>query len=140
MSATALLSDLSPATVDDLVSAAGPGSGSPLAMVELRHLGGALGRRTPDAGARATVAGTLAMVAIGVAEDEAAAAAARTYLEAVERAVLPSRIGAYPNFVEVPADASAFFDPGTWARLRQVKARHDPTDLFRGNHHIPPAR
>jgi hypothetical protein len=32
-----------------------------------------------------------------------------------------------------------FFDPDTWARLRLAKALYDPTDLFKGNHHIPPA-
>jgi hypothetical protein len=49
------------------------------------------------------------------------------------------RVGHYPNFVEEPADASAFFDPDTWTRLREVKALYDPQDLFKGNHHVPPA-
>ena len=43
------------------------------------------------------------------------------------------------NIVEHPADASAFFDPETWARLRQIKALYDPQDIFKGNHHAPPA-
>jgi FAD/FMN-containing dehydrogenase len=136
---TALLSDLPSAGVDDLVSAAGPGSGSPLAMVELRHMGGALARRSPGAGARATLPGSLAMLSLGVAADETSAATARTYLDSVERAVLPYRTGDYPNFVMEPTDASSFFDTDTWARLRQLKALYDPSDLFQGNHHIPPA-
>jgi FAD/FMN-containing dehydrogenase len=139
VSTTALLSDLPSTGVDDLVSAAGPGSGSPLAMVELRHMGGALGRRSPEAGARATLPGSIAMLSLGVPEDDASAATAKTYLESVERAVLPYRTGDYPNFVMEPTDASAFFDADTWARLRQVKALYDPSDLFKGNHHIPPA-
>jgi FAD/FMN-containing dehydrogenase len=139
LTATALLDDLPSACVDELVSAAGPGSGSPLAMVELRHMGGALGRRTPGAGARATLPGSLAMLALGVAGDEPSAAVARGYLDSVERAVLPYRTGDYPNFVMEPADASSFFDADTWARLREVKALYDPSDLFKGNHHIPPA-
>jgi hypothetical protein len=139
LSATALLSDLPSAGVDDLVAAAGPGSGSPLAMVELRQLGGALERPSPGAGARATLPGKLSLLTLGVAEDEASAATARSYLDSVERAVLPYRSGFYPNFVEAPSDASGFFDAGTWARLRQVKALYDPSDLFKGNHHIPPA-
>ena len=53
--------------------------------------------------------------------------------------VRPYRAGYYPNFVEEPADASAFFDPTTWARLRTVKAAYDPANVFVGNHHIPPA-
>jgi hypothetical protein len=139
VSATALLEDLPSAGVDALVSAAGPGSESPLTMVELRHMGGALARRTPGAGARATLPGTIVVLGLGVVEDEESAATARTYLDAVERAVLPYRAGDYPNFVEAPSDASAFFDADTWARLREVKALHDPSDLFKGNHHIPPA-
>jgi FAD binding domain len=139
VSATSLLGELPSAGVDDLVAAAGPGSGSPLAMVQLRLLGGALGRRSPGAGARATLPGTFSMFALGVPEDERSAATATTYLEAVERAVRPHRSGDYPNFVEEPADASGFFDADTWARLRLVKALYDPSDLFKGNHHIPPA-
>lgn len=138
-STTALLEDLPAQGVDDLVAAAGPGSGSPLAMVELRHMGGALARRSPGAGARATLPGTIVMFALGVPEDGASATTNRAYLDAVDRALLPYRAGDYPNFVERPADASAFFDEDTWARLRLVKALYDPGDLFKGNHHIPPA-
>jgi FAD/FMN-containing dehydrogenase len=62
VSTTALLDDLTSAGVDELVEAVGPGSGSPLAMVELRHMGGALARRGPDAGARANLPGSMGMV------------------------------------------------------------------------------
>ena len=108
-------------------------------MVQLRLLGGALGRPSPDAGARATLPGAFSLFALGVPEDDASEAIAKTYLDSVERAVLPYRTGYYPNFVEEPADASGFFDADTWARLRLVKTLYDPTDLFKGNHHIPPA-
>jgi FAD/FMN-containing dehydrogenase len=79
------------------------------------------------------------MFSLGVVEDERSAATATRYLEAIERAVRPYRTGDYPNFVDQPTDASAFFEPGTWARLRQVKALYDPSNLFKGNHQIPPA-
>ena len=136
---TALLSELPHDGVEELVAAVGPGSGSNLALVELRQLGGALGRRPPGAGARATLPGTLNLLALGVSEDEASEASVRAYLEALDRAVAPYHIGDYANFVMKPTDASRFFDADTWSRLRQVKARHDPSDLFKGNHHIPPA-
>jgi FAD binding domain len=140
LSCTAMMSELPGAGVDALVAAAGPSSGSPLTMVELRHMGGALARRTSGAGARATLPGTIGMISLGVPMDEESAVTTRRYLDAVERAVLPYRAGDYPNFVEAPSDASGFFDGDTWARLRLVKALYDPSDLIKGNHHIPPAR
>lgn len=139
VSTTAVLNELPHEGVERLVAAAGPGSGSPLEMVELRQLGGALERPSPGAGARATMPGRFVMVALGSAEDEAAAATGTTYLDSIQGAVLPYRGGDYPNFVEKPADASEFFDAETWARLREVKQSFDPGDLFKGNHHIPPA-
>ncbi|HET8743115.1 MAG TPA: FAD-binding oxidoreductase, partial [Gaiella sp.] len=135
VSATAVLGDLPAAGVDELVAAVGPESGSPLAMVELRQLGGALGRHAPGAGARATLPGSLVLMALGVPENEESEATVRAYLESLDRAVDPYRVGDYANFVMEPTDASRFFDPDTWARLRQVKAAYDPGDLFRGNHH-----
>jgi FAD/FMN-containing dehydrogenase len=132
-----LLGALPASAIDDLV-AAGAQPGSPLGLLQLRHLGGALARKAPGAGARATLPGEVQMFALGVAGDDASAAAVRTTLEAVDRALRPHHIGYYPNFVEEPADASEFFDPETWARLRRIKALYDPEDVFRGNHHIPP--
>ena len=126
--------------VDDLVAAAGPGSGSPLATVEIRQVGGAMGRTAPGAGARATLPGNYSLLALGVPGDGPAAQVVGGYLAAVDEAVKPQRVGHYPNFVARPADASAFFDPDTWARLRAAKAAYDPDELFRGNHYIPPAQ
>jgi hypothetical protein len=108
-------------------------------MLQFRHMGGALARKAPGAGARATLQGEISMFAAGVVMDESSDAAVREALAEVEAAVLPHRAGDYPNFVEEPADASTFFDPETWARLREIKARYDGGDLFVGNHHIPPA-
>jgi hypothetical protein len=47
-------------------------------------------------------------------------------LRDIDKAVRAYRAGYYPNFVEEPSDACAFFDPTTWARLRAVKAAYDP--------------
>jgi FAD/FMN-containing dehydrogenase len=138
-SAHLLLGELPAASVDDLVATAGAGSGSPLTMVQLRHMGGALARKSPGAGARATLPGEVSLFTLGVTPDEPTTAAVKEYLGALETTLRKHRAGEYPNFVEEPADASAFFDAETWARLRAVKAEYDPYDLFRGNHHVPPA-
>jgi hypothetical protein len=138
LSTTALLDDLPPAALDELLAAAGPGSGSPLLSVELRHTGGALARPAPGAGARATLPGQFAMYAVGLAADEQAGGPLRTSLDAVDGALAPYKAGDYPNFVERPTDAERLFDADSWARLREVKALYDPRDIFRGNHHVPP--
>ena len=115
------------------------GPGSPLAMVQLRHMGGALARHEPGAGARATLPGEICVFGLGVVPQAAAEPAVLSDLGALSAAVAPRRVGDYPNFVENPVDASGFFDPHTWERLRRVKALYDPEDLFKGNHHVPPA-
>ena len=136
-----LLDELPATAIDELMAKIGPGSGRgpTVTMLQFRHMGGALARATPGAGARATLPGNVIGMALGVVMDEASDAAVKAALADFDAAVLPHRAGDYPNFVEVPTDASSFFDPGVWARLREVKAQYDPTDLFAGNHHIPPA-
>jgi len=137
-----LLDELPAKTIDAVLAAVGPesGRGPTLSMLQLRQMGGALARVAPGAGARATLPGMLSMFALGVTPEPAAHAEVRAALSDVLREVAPHRAGHYPNFVEQPADASAFFDAETWERLRRIKADHDPGDLFVGNHHIPPAQ
>jgi hypothetical protein len=109
-------------------------------ILQFRHMGGALSRALPGAGARATLPGEVCGMALGVVVDEASDAAVRHALADFDAVMRPHRAGLYPNFVEEPADASAFFAPAVWERLRAVKADYDPVDLFAGNHHVPPAR
>jgi FAD/FMN-containing dehydrogenase len=135
-----LLDELPADAVDALVDAAGPGSGAAITMVQLRHLGGALGRESAGAGARATLPGTVCVFSLGVAPDEESARATQATLDAIRAATADHRAGFYPNFVEDVADANAFFDAATLQRLREVKALYDPQDLFKANHGIPPAR
>ncbi len=136
-----LLDDLPHETIDELLANVGPGSGRgpTVTMLQFRQMGGALARETSGAGARATLPGEVCMVALGAVFDEASDVAVREALADVDAVLTPHRVGDYPNFVEVPADASAFFTPAVWERLRDVKARYDPADVFAGNHHIPPA-
>jgi hypothetical protein len=136
----ALIDGLPEEAIKAILAAVGPGSGrgETLTMLQFRMMGGALAREVPGAGARATLPGELSMYTVGVVPDEASEAEVHAAVADVEAALEPHRAGHYPNFVEEPADASAFFDPGTWKRLREVKALYDPSDLFRGNHHVPP--
>jgi FAD/FMN-containing dehydrogenase len=136
-----LLEELPASLIDEFLSIAGPesDSGQSLTLFNLRHMGGALGRKSPGAGARATLLGEVSLFVLGVVEDDEAAHAVDERIARLVAAAQPYRAGEYPNFVEEPADASAFFDAETWARLRLVKALYDPSDVFKGNHHVPPA-
>ena len=97
--------------------------GSPVALVQLRHMGGALARHTPGAGARATLPGRICMMRSRSARHGGARR---------DRGGLRSHAaGVYPNFVEQPADAAGFFDAETWARLRAAKALYDPATSSR---------
>jgi FAD/FMN-containing dehydrogenase len=134
-----ILDEFPAEAVEALLAAAGPGSDAPLAMLQIRHMGGALSRVAPGAGARATLPGEVIVLALGVTPDPASHAPVRAAIEEVERVTTPWQAGHYPNFVEKPTDTSRFFDDETWDRLRRVKAQYDPAGLFRGNHRIPPA-
>ena len=134
-----MLGEMPADAVDALLATAGPGTDPPPGMVQLRHMGGALSRVAPGAGARATLPGEVAMLALGVIPEPEMTAPVHAALERMEQSILPWSVGHYPNFVEHPVDASGFFDAETWARLQAVKAAYDPDDVFRGNHRIPPA-
>jgi FAD/FMN-containing dehydrogenase len=140
-STSALLGDVPAEGINALLGAAGPesGRGPTVTMLQLRQMGGALGRVTPGASARATLPGDLSLFALGAVFDDAMGEAVGSALADIDGAVDRYRAGYYPNFVEEPADASAFFDRETWARLRAVKSAYDPANVFVGNHYIPPA-
>jgi hypothetical protein len=138
-STTRQLSGLPAEAVDAVLDVVGPGApaGTSVAMLQLRHMGGALARKAPGAGARATLPGEIALFALGVPVDEDSAATIHAALNALHTSMGPYAAGYYPNFVEEPSDPRAFFDEETWARLQRVKALYDPADVFRGNHHVP---
>jgi FAD/FMN-containing dehydrogenase len=132
-----MISDVSSAGIDAFVNTAGPGSGSQLANVELRSLGGALGRRTPGHGARATMDGDYLMFAVGGVFTPDAYAAVHGQAEGVAQALAPWDSGTrYLNFEEGAVDAQVFFDADTWRLLRALRTHWDPNGLFLANHEI----
>jgi hypothetical protein len=137
LTAHQVLDELPGSAIDSLVAAAG--AESQLGMLQFRHMGGALARRAPEAGARAMLPGEICMFALGIVPDENVAAVVQHALNTVEEILAPNQVGRYPNFVEEPADASEFFDARTWDSLRRIKAQYDPDDLFKANHHVSPA-
>jgi hypothetical protein len=119
-----LLADVDDATIAAIVGAAGPGSGSPLVSVELRHLGGAL-----------PVDAAFSLFAVGVPLDASSAMAIDTALARLMAATLQFDAGrALLNFADRAQGAGRFFDPYTLHQLRAVKHRVDGGDLFAANH------
>jgi hypothetical protein len=136
-SRTALLDELTPEAIDTVARVAGEGSA--LALVEFRHVGGALSRPAPGAGARETLPGNIAFLGLGVVPDPALGPVVDSQLREVAAAVEPEKAGDYFNFVMRTTDASRFFADGTWERLLRTKAAYDPHDVFRGNHQVTAA-
>jgi hypothetical protein len=137
VSATRLLGDLGEPGIEALVKAAGPGSGSTLASVELRLMGGALARSNGHHGARATLDGSYIMFAVGAVMVPEQLLPVQEQAEAVASALDPwANGGAYASFVEQWTDASSFYDDETWRRLLAVRAQVDPGRLFRANHEV----
>ncbi len=141
----ALLNELPAEAIAALLEVAGPESGSPLLSVELRGLGGALARRTPDAGALGTIDAAYALYAVGVpftpAGDDLRAPVEQR-LEAVVAAVAPwAAPTGFLNFADRPGgDSAAIFDAETHARLLAVKRAVDPEGLIvTGNPLVLPA-
>jgi len=132
-----LLTDLPPTAIDALIEAAGPGSGSPLLSLELRHLGGALADAAPEHGALASLDAGFATITINLLMNENGAALER-HAAIVRSALAPWEAQRnYPNFAERSFNVSDLFSPATCERLGRVKAQYDPQDLVRSTHPIP---
>lgn len=133
-----LLADLDAATLDRLLEAVGAGAETPLVVVQLRHLGGALSRQTEDEGPQGGIAEQYALFALGVPvvpELGAAIEGAFAELRGAVAGQLTDRT--FFNFRGADSDASSCFSPTATARLRAVKRAVDPTGLFRSNRPTP---
>ena len=132
-----MLSELEPETIDTLVRVAGPGSGSPLLSVEVRHLGGELGRTKPEHGALASIEAGYAFYAIGVTPTPEAAAGVRSYIELVKAAIEPwTARHAYLNFADTRREPGTFWAEQAHQRLIRIKQAANPDGLVRSNHPV----
>ena len=127
----ALLDALPAEAICDLLAVAGPGSGSPLLNVELRHLGGALGRRSGDAGAMATLDAAYALHTVGIPMGPDSAVAIMESSAALRSELAPySSDRRYLNFAGGPVASRDVFSPDAEDRLARVRAAADPDGLM----------
>jgi FAD/FMN-containing dehydrogenase len=116
-------------------------STAPLAVAQLRVLGGAMARVPADATAFAH-RGRRIMAALGaVWERPEEAATHQAWVTGFAAALRQGDPGVYVNFVgdEGQARVREAYPGSTWERLAAVKRRYDPANLFRRNQNIPPA-
>jgi FAD/FMN-containing dehydrogenase len=134
---TTSLVELPGEAVYRFVDAAGPDSGSPLLLAELRHAGGAVAAPAEGAGALSHLRGEFTFEGVGLPMAPETGEAIHRHIDAVCDALRPWSTGAcYFNFAGRPTDLEMLFDPETLARLREVKRRYDPEDLIRANHAV----
>jgi FAD/FMN-containing dehydrogenase len=131
-----LVGELPAAAIDSLVAAIGPGSGSQLLSVELRHCGGSLSRAPQDAGALATLPGSFLLFGVGFVPVPEAMTPTRAWLGAMMASLEPYDAGRYLNYSEERFEMTQAFPPETVERLREVKQRYDPDNLFHSNHPV----
>ena len=103
---------------------AGPDSGSPLLLSELRHLGGALGRPAENGGALSHLDAGYVMYSVGMPMTPELGEAIRGHLEQIDETMAPwAADGGYFNFAERPCDVDAILPAEVCARLAEVKRR-----------------
>jgi FAD/FMN-containing dehydrogenase len=118
-----------------------PQSTAPMKAVQLRVLGGAIARTPNDATAfghrdQSLFANAVAMY-VDPAEEETHTAWTQGLADSLGR----NGGGGYVGFMgdEDEETLRAAYPNGAWERLRDLKGRYDPDNLFRLNHNIPPA-
>ena len=112
-----------------------------MGVAQLRTLGGAMARVPADATAFAHRQSKIMVNVAAVYQRPDEIAVHGPWVEAFAAALHQGDDGAYVNFLadEGEERIRAAYPGSTWDRLRQIKARYDPTNLFRLNQNIPPA-
>ncbi|MGH2353748.1 MAG: FAD-binding oxidoreductase [Chloroflexota bacterium] len=114
---------------------------SPLGMVQLRVLGGAMARVPAAATAFAHRDKPIMLTVINGWTDPAETERHVAWTDAAWRALRPRTTGVYVNFLQDEGAARILeaYRPAAYQRLAEVKRRYDPGNLFQGNQNIRPA-
>jgi hypothetical protein len=121
--AAAVLTDFPAEAVDALLAQAGPGSGSPQVLVEVRQLGGAFTRRGEHESAFSSRDAAWSLLIVGIAE----VPGVETHAEAILKAMKPWTGGhRLPNFTFTPEEYVDAYDEAALARLREAIRTYDP--------------
>jgi FAD/FMN-containing dehydrogenase len=116
-------------------------SSASMAVAQLRVLGGAMARVPVDATAFAHRSSKIMVNIAALYQKPEEKETHEAWVADFASALLQSDKGAYVNFLgdESEERIRAAYPGSTWDRLVEVKARYDPTNLFRLNQNIQPA-
>ncbi len=133
------LRELSDGVIDALLAAAGPDVDTPLVMVEIRQLGGALARQPAVPNAVAGRAGAYSVLALGVLDrdnDEAVRGASARLVDALVPWSTGTVLLNFLGDAATPDRVAAAWAPDVHARLMRVKRHVDPLNVFRFGHSL----
>jgi FAD/FMN-containing dehydrogenase len=114
---------------------------SPHSVMLVLPLGGAVARVAAGATAFSHRQARFDYAAYSLWTDPADSARHINWTRALGSAMSPHSTGVYVNEMgdEGPERLRAGFSPEAWTRLGAIKAKVDPSNLFRMNHNIPPS-
>jgi FAD/FMN-containing dehydrogenase len=118
-----------------------PQSTAMMKVVQLRVLGGAYAQVANDATAFPHRDRNLMVNVSAIYMDGAEGEAHQAWADGLADALGKDGAGGYVGFLGEESEESlrAAYAGGTWDRLRELKRRYDPDNLFHLNHNIPPA-
>lgn len=133
----AILDELGEEGVRALLQEVGPSAECALTFLELRQLGGAIGRSPEHGGAISALPGSFAMFACAIAPFPEAAAAGQAAGQSVRRAMTPwTNERSFPSFNHGESQVGTGYSAGDFARLRAVRERVDPDRVLAAHHPI----
>jgi FAD/FMN-containing dehydrogenase len=118
-----------------------PQSTAMMKVVQLRVLGGAYAQVPNDATAFSHRDRNLMVNVSAIFLDGGEMETHQAWADGLANALGKNGAGGYVGFLGEESEGSlrAAYAGGTWDRLRELKRRYDPDNLFHLNHNIPPA-
>jgi FAD/FMN-containing dehydrogenase len=138
---TLLIDSVDRGVADTIVERLNAGN-APMRVAQLRVLGGAVARVPVDATAFAHRRSRIMVNVAALYESPDQAALHEPWVTGFAAALKQGDSGCCVNFLadEGAARVRDAYPGKTWDRLRSIKRRYDPTNLFRLNQNIPPAK
>jgi hypothetical protein len=111
-------------------------------MTEVRHAGGAIARVNPSADAFSHRDAPHSLQVVGITATPEAYRHLQAYTQSLKGDLGPYMMGVYLNWLEGEESRERIqdgFSPESYRRLRELKAKYDPENLFGFSFNIQPA-